>query len=107
MLARPLEIWERDGLKAALARAGLPIDDIAEPGPLFWRFEQDDMPVGFGGLECHGRDAILRSLVTLPPLRRRGFGRAMVEALEVEARMRGCRSVYLLTADSGRYRQCL
>jgi N-acetylglutamate synthase-like GNAT family acetyltransferase len=101
LLARPLEVWERDGLKIALAKVGLPVDDLTEPGPLFWRFEQDDIPVGFGGLECHGRDALLRSLVTLPPLRRRGFGRAMVEVLEVEARIRGCRSMYLLTAEPG------
>jgi arsenate reductase len=96
VFARLLEVWERDGLQAALRRAGLPVDDASEPGPLFWRFEEDDIPVGFGGLECHGRDAILRSLVTLPPLRRRGYGRAMVEALEIEARVRGCRNVYLL-----------
>jgi N-acetylglutamate synthase-like GNAT family acetyltransferase len=101
LLARHLEVWERDGLKIALAKVGLPVDDLSEPGSLFWRFEQDDIPVGFGGLECHGRDALLRALVTLPPLRRRGFGRAMVGVLEVEARIRGCRRIYLLIAEPG------
>jgi N-acetylglutamate synthase-like GNAT family acetyltransferase len=99
LFARPLEVWERDGLRAALAKAGLSVDDLDGPGPLFWRFEQDDIPIGFGGLECHGRDALLRSLVTLPPLRRRGIGSAMTEALEVEARVRGCRTIYLLTEE--------
>ncbi len=41
----PLATFERDGLKAALRRAGLPC------GPLFWRFDtDDDIPAGFAGL---------------------------------------------------------
>jgi GNAT superfamily N-acetyltransferase len=128
--AAPLAQFERDGLKAALKKAGLPTDDVDEPGALFWRFEtHDGVPIGFGGLEIYdsnieidenvqanldrigiprpgallelvGRDALLRSLVTLPPLRRRGFGAAIVAALELEARVLGCRAVYLLTTDT-------
>jgi GNAT superfamily N-acetyltransferase len=86
LFAQPLATWERDGLKAALARAGLPADDIQDDGPLFWRFERDDMPVGFAGIEVHGSDALLRSLVTLPPLRLQGVGGAMVDKMETEAR---------------------
>jgi N-acetylglutamate synthase-like GNAT family acetyltransferase len=96
--ATPLAAWERDGLKAALTKAGLLADDVAEPDRLFWRFERhDDMPVGFGGLEIHGTDALLRSIVILPPLRRRGSGRAVVGALEQEAQRHGCGAIYLLT----------
>ena len=96
--AIPLAAWERDGLKAALMKAGLPVDDVGEADRLFWRFERsDDMPAGFGGLEIHGTDALLRSVVILPPLRRRGIGSAIVGALEQEARLRGCQAVYLLT----------
>ena len=100
LFAQPLATWERDGLKATLARAGLPVDDIEGDGPLFWRFERDDMPVGFAGIEVHGSDALLRSLVTLPPLRLQGIGGAMVEKMEVEARARGARAIYLLTETS-------
>ena len=97
--AVPLAAWERDGLKAALVKAGLPAADVGRDDRLFWRFEQvDDMPVGFGGLEIHGADALLRSVVTLPPLRRRGIGAAIIALLEQEAALRGCRAVYLLTA---------
>jgi N-acetylglutamate synthase-like GNAT family acetyltransferase len=97
--ATPLQVWERDGLKAALVKAGLPAADVGDPQLLFWRFESyEDVPVGFGGLEIHGPDALLRSLVTLPPLRQVGMGAAMVGALEVEARARNCRTIYLLTA---------
>ena len=139
--AAPLARFERDGLKAALKKAGLPNDDIEEPGLLFWRFEtQDDVPVGFGGLEIYngsveiddevpvdfaglgisgreaspeifGRDALLRSIVILPPLRGKGFGAAIVTTLELEARLLGCRAIYLLTMDASLfiglgYRNC-
>ena len=98
--AVPLAAFERDGLKAALSRAGLPCEDIEQSGPLFWRFDtDDDMPAGFGGLELHGPDALLRSLVTLPPRRGTGFGRAIVVAIEEEARLRGCDAIYLLTQE--------
>jgi N-acetylglutamate synthase-like GNAT family acetyltransferase len=99
LFAQPLAVWERDGLKAALVKAGLPADDVAEPSRLFWRFERDDVPVGFGGLEVFGEDALLRSLVTLPPVRRRGIGRSIVALIETEARTRGARNVYLVTTD--------
>jgi len=93
----PLAVWERDGLAAALAKAGLPTDDIESPGTLFWRFENDDVPVGFGGLEIFGNQALLRSVVTLPPVRNRGIGTAIVESLEAEARIRNCRAIWLVT----------
>jgi len=100
LFALPLATWERDGLKAALARAGLPADDVAQDGPLFWRFERDDMPVGFAGIEVHGTDALLRSLITLPPLRQQGIGAAMIDKMEVEARARGASALSLLTNDA-------
>ena len=89
LLATPLAAWERDGLKAALLKVRLPADDVGDARLLFWRFETvEDIPVGFGGLEIHGSDALLRSLVTLPPLRQIGMGAAMVG----NARDRGARA---------------
>src|SRR5262249_24651186 len=98
--AMPLATFERDGLKAALRTAGLPCEDVEQSGPLFWRFDtEDDIPAGFAGLELHGPDALLRWLVTLPPLRGAGIGRAIVEAIEQEARLRGCDAIYLVTEE--------
>jgi N-acetylglutamate synthase-like GNAT family acetyltransferase len=99
LFALPLAPWERGGLKAALLRAGLPTDDVDATEVLFWRFERNDMPVGFGGLEVHGDQALLRSLVTLPPVRNRGIGSAMVEVLETEAAARNLRAIYLLATS--------
>jgi N-acetylglutamate synthase-like GNAT family acetyltransferase len=102
--ATPLAAWEREGLKSALAKAGLPVDDVGDPQLLFWRFESyEDVPVGFGGLEIHDFDALLRSVVTLPPLRQVGMGAAIVAALETEARARQCRAIYLLTTSQVDY----
>ena len=101
LVPHPLRGGERQVLAAALARAKLPVDDLEAPGRLFWRFETvDAVPVGFGGLEVHGEDALLRSIVTLPPVRSRGVGAAMVAALEFEAKLLGCRSVWLLTTSA-------
>jgi amino-acid N-acetyltransferase len=104
LMARPLRDGERGALAAALAKAKLPTEDIEAPGRLFWRFEtKDEVPVGFGGLELHGEDALLRSLVTLPPVRSRGVGTAIVAALEFEARLHGCRSLWLITASAAAF----
>jgi N-acetylglutamate synthase-like GNAT family acetyltransferase len=104
LLATPLAAWERDGLKTALVRVGLPADDVSHPHLLFWRFESSaDIPVGFGGLEIHGVDALLRSIVTLPPVRRMGMGSAIVAALEGEARARNCRAMYLVTMSDAHF----
>jgi len=100
VVAIPLALWERDGIKAALLKAKLPADDLGDARVLVWRFEAiEGTPVGFGGLEIFGRDALLRSLVTLPPLRQVGMGAAMVAMLETEARALKSHAIYLLTAS--------
>lgn len=107
LLAEPLQPWERDGIAAALDGAGLSKADITDPGLLVWRFQTGtDVPVGFGGLEIHGEDALLRAVVTLPPLRRRGFARAMVAAMAEEASNRDCRALWLsATAHADVFRE--
>jgi N-acetylglutamate synthase-like GNAT family acetyltransferase len=98
LFAYPLKLGERGALSKALAKARLPVDDVETSGSLFWRFETaDSMPVGFGGLEVHGEDALLRSLLILPPLRSRGIGAAVAAQLENEAALHGCRAVWVLT----------
>ena len=53
--------------------------------------------MGFGGLEIHDEDALLRSVLTLPPLRKRGIGTRIVALLESEALLRHARAVWVLT----------
>jgi amino-acid N-acetyltransferase len=102
----PLASWERDGVLAALKKAGLPADDVEEPGRLFWRFETaETIPVGFGGLEIYRPDALLRSIITLPMLRGRGYGYAIVGEVEAEARIAGCSTAWLLTTSPDYFAQ--
>ncbi len=101
LLALPLALEERDGLETALAKAGLRTDDVRSEGALFWRFiTADDVPAGFGGLEMLGREALLRSVLVLPPLRGMHVGAAIVALLETEARARNARAVWLVTENA-------
>jgi N-acetylglutamate synthase-like GNAT family acetyltransferase len=100
LLAFPLAEWEREGLSAVLAKAGLAAGDVPQAGALFWRFESEDVPVGFGGVEMHGDHALLRAVVTLPPMRHRGIGRGIVTSLERQALALGGRTIWLLTSDA-------
>ncbi len=100
-MARPLPQWERSALILALGRAGLATDDVDKPGRLFWRFEtREQVLVGFGGLEVYAPDALIRSVLTVPPVRGHGYGRALVEALEVEAVVLKCATAWLITTSA-------
>jgi N-acetylglutamate synthase-like GNAT family acetyltransferase len=102
LVAQPLKSWERGALCAALAKAGLATDEVEEPRHLFWRFEtEEEMPVGFGGLEPYRPDALLRAVVTLPPLRNRGIGTAIVATLETEAQLRGSGTIWIVSRAAG------
>lgn len=104
LITCPLLIRERSALAAALETSKLPIEDIEAPGRLFWRFETvEGVPVGFGGLELHASEALLRSVVVLPPVRRQGIGAAIVAALELEARLHGCRNLWLITTSAAEF----
>lgn len=94
LLWLPLAPFERDAVKTALKGAGLPHDDVDAPGRWFWRFEENDVPIGFGGIEVHGDDGVLR-IVTLPMLRHRGLGGAIADALEGETVALGCRALWV------------
>ncbi|TNC67249.1 GNAT family N-acetyltransferase [Rubellimicrobium roseum] len=84
----------------ALAAEGLPTDDLTEPGRIFVRVRLDDRPIGYGGYEVFGEDALLRSLVVLPGLRGRGLGRQVTEAVLREAAGAGARRAWLLTTTA-------
>jgi N-acetylglutamate synthase-like GNAT family acetyltransferase len=104
LITCPLLIGERSALAAALKNSKLPIEDIEAPGRLFWRFETvDNVSVGFGGLELYAGDALLRSIVALPPVRGKGFGSAIVAALEAEAELRSCRSLWLISTSAAEF----
>ena len=104
LLARPLPFGERGPLSRALAKAGLPAEDVEAPGRLFWRFETlDQVLMGFGGLEVHGKEALVRSVLSVPSVRKRGVGRSIVAALETEALIAGCHSLWIITTSAAAF----
>ena len=72
----------RDVLRLQLEVAGLPTDDLDDPGRLFFRLSDRDGPIGYVGLEGEGPDRLLRSLVVMRSSRGQGHGRDLVRRLE-------------------------
>ena len=85
-------------LVAALTDAGLPTDDLDEANRRFFAYETlSGTVVGFAGVEIHGGDALLRSLVVLPAARGHGFGGAILARLCRRAFDDGARRAFTLT----------
>ena len=86
-----------DQLRHALRQAGLPCDDVGEPGRQFYRFEVEGTSVAFGGLEGAAPDMLLRSMVVCESLRGEGLGKQVLLALEQIAVSQGACRLHLLT----------
>lgn len=86
-------------MSAALRAASLPADDLDDPNLRLFAYELDGLVIGYGGLEPHGEDALLRSVVVGAQGRGTGLGRKIVGALIAEAKRLGARRLYLLTTD--------
>lgn len=102
----PLESSELDELGQALDAAALPSSDLAEPDRMFFRFDADSL-VGYGGLEGQGTDRLLRSIVILRDHQGHGLGRALVAALEQQARDLGIGRLHLLTTTAAPFFRAL
>ncbi|MNS67314.1 acetyltransferase [compost metagenome] len=87
-------------LIAALEAAGLPTDDLHEPGRRFYRFDDAAGPIGFGGLEQIGPDALIRSIVVIDDHRGSGHGSMMLSWLEAKAAEQQASGLYLLTTSA-------
>jgi arsenate reductase (glutaredoxin) len=95
---------EAIGLRAALEKNNLPVDDFGGDGQRYFALvDQGGTEFGFGGLEGAGADQLLRSLIIHPPMRGKGAGRALVRLLERQAREEGAQRLWLLTQDAERF----
>jgi N-acetylglutamate synthase-like GNAT family acetyltransferase len=99
-----LAVGERSAMSEMLRLAGLPADDLdSECVRAFAFADRDGALVGYGGLEIHGDDALVRSIVVEPSRRRQGAGRAIVERLLAEAAALDAERAYLLTTNARAY----
>ena len=102
---RPEALTPGDFIRLAerLEAERLPSGDLGEPDVRLFAFRDGDAAIGFAGLEVHGKDALLRSVVVDPTRRRAGLGRAIVEATLAEARRLGATRAFLLTTAAKVY----
>lgn len=75
----------------------LPTDDLPDILNCLYLGVQDDCIVGVGGIERHGHDGLLRSLVITPALQRQGYGQQLCHQLIQQAHAEGLQALYLLT----------
>jgi N-acetylglutamate synthase-like GNAT family acetyltransferase len=87
-------------LRAALAAAHLPTDDLDDPDRVWFVARRGGRIVAHAGLEPYGDIALLRSVVVMHGEQGRGYGSALVAALCAEATRRGIRTLFLLTTSA-------
>lgn len=97
---RPLSERALPGLADALTAAGLPIEDLSDPGRTFFHYARlDSAGVGWGGFELYGADALLRSMAVEARFHRQSYGRNLAALLMRRAYDAGARQAYVLTDD--------
>ncbi len=94
--ARPDDLAAIDALIMA---EHLPAFRTGEFLDTFWVLEREGRLAGCVGLEVYGEAALLRSVITSPELRGRGYGDVLVRKAFEEAQERGVKRLYLFTMD--------
>jgi arsenate reductase (glutaredoxin) len=90
--------------RAALSAADLPINDLQEPGRQFYSYRTlGGQRVGYGGMERHGGEVLLRSITVLPNMRGQGIGKGVLALLLRRAFDQGARRAWLLTVDAAEF----
>lgn len=87
-------------IRQLLQDASLPTEDASAHLDRFTVGVDASGPVAVGGFEHHGTDALLRSFVLAPQLRRRGQGSWLLRHVLREAQALGVERVYLLTVGA-------
>jgi amino-acid N-acetyltransferase len=101
---RPARLADRSGVEGLLAAAGLPLDGLEDqfPGSYAVADAHGEL-VGAAGIERHGGDGLLRSVVVAPEWRGRSLGERLVRERLTWAAAEGLGTVYLLTTSASDY----
>ena len=97
MNLRPMLDGEQHQVRAMLAGAALPVEDLDQADVRFIVASDGIETLGAVGLEVFGSVGLLRSLVVRPEARGSSIGGRLIEALEAHARGNGLNQLVLLT----------
>jgi amino-acid N-acetyltransferase len=81
-------------------RNDLPTQDVRSNPEWFYLAAHDGERIGIGGIEPYGTVGLLRSVVIERAKRENGYGTALCEALETEAKRDGVETLYVLTTTA-------
>lgn len=90
-------------VETLLKENGLPAQDVHAKPDCFYIGYDDDSRVGIGGIERYDSVGLLRSVVIEQSARGNGFGAALCEKLERQARTEGVETLYLLTTTASEF----
>lgn len=91
----------RNAVIRLLESAELPTSDLTDAHlQSFFYIGSAAAPLGIIGVEFHGPNALLRSLVVRPEHRARGLAKRLVDHVESYARERSAIAIYLLTTTA-------
>lgn len=79
-----------------LSAAGMMTGGVESPGACYLTAHVGDEAAGVIGIEVRVDAALIRSLLVVEPMRRRGIGAALVEAARTAAHTRGARTLYAI-----------
>lgn len=94
---------DEGALRALLAAAALPVDDVATDRQEFVVARAGGALVGCVALEASGEDGLLRSFAVVPDRRGRGLGAALFDRIVAQALLRGVTTAYVLTTTAERF----
>jgi amino-acid N-acetyltransferase len=89
-----------DYVESVLDANDLPTADLHRKPESFVIAVDGSERVGIGGVERHGTDGLLRSVVVTEPHRGQGYGTVLCDELERRARASGVKRLYLLTTTA-------
>ncbi|WP_226011909.1 arsenic resistance N-acetyltransferase ArsN2 [Halomicrobium salinisoli] len=100
---RPVDNADLSYVETLLEANGLPSRDVREKPECFYVARRGTDRIGVGGVEAHGTDGLLRSLVVEQSARGEGVGAAICDRLEANARADGVERLYLLTTTASSF----
>lgn len=89
-----------EDVKALLRANDLPAADVGANADSIYRAIEDGELVGLGGVQRDGTVGLLRSVVVTKSDRGEGYGTAICDALEAQARSNGVETLFLLTTTA-------